>query len=104
MKHRFRHLSLALGLLIAAVTPALAAPDPDQMLISVYKDLGARHLRDALAKADALVTAYPTFQLGHLIHGDLLMMQRPTRSTASAPSMARRPWRWPTCARKRSPG
>jgi murein L,D-transpeptidase YafK len=75
MKHRFRHLSLVLGLLISAATPAIAAPDPDQMLISVYKDLGARHLRDALAKADALVAAYPTFQLGHLIRGDLLMMQ-----------------------------
>jgi murein L,D-transpeptidase YafK len=67
---------LALG----CAAPALAAgktsrPDPDLMLIEVYKDLGARHLRDALAKADALVAAYPNFQLGHLIRGDLLLMQ-----------------------------
>jgi murein L,D-transpeptidase YafK len=45
------------------------------MLIAVYQDLGARHLRDALAKADKLVEAYPNFQLGHLIRGDLLLMQ-----------------------------
>ena len=67
---------LALG----CAAPALAAgkasrPDPDLMLIEVYKDLGARHLRDALAKADMLVAAYPNFQLGHLIRGDLLLMQ-----------------------------
>ena len=71
-----------LGCCLAAASPfLLAAPaaggvtDPDQMLIEVYKNLGQRHLRDALAKADALVTAYPTFQLGHLIRGDLLLMQ-----------------------------
>lgn len=71
-----------LGCCLAAASPfLLAAPaagagtDPDQMLIEVYKDLGQRHLRDALAKADGLVTAYPTFQLGHLIRGDLLLMQ-----------------------------
>jgi murein L,D-transpeptidase YafK len=67
--------------LLASATPAPAAParapapDPDQMLIAVYKDLGARHLRDALARADKLVAAYPNFQLGHLIRGDLLLMQ-----------------------------
>jgi hypothetical protein len=67
---------LALG----CAAPSLAAgktsrPDPDMMLIEVYKDLGARHLRDALAKADMLVAAYPNFQLGHLVRGDLLLMQ-----------------------------
>lgn len=62
---------------LATAAPGRAAPDrdPDQMLIEVYKDLGARHLRDATAKADKLVAAYPNFQLGHLIRGDLLMMQ-----------------------------
>jgi murein L,D-transpeptidase YafK len=68
---------LALG---CAAVPALAArkasrPDPDLMLIEVYKDLGARHLRDALARADTLVATYPNFQLGHLLRGDLLLMQ-----------------------------
>ncbi|MBI3231095.1 MAG: hypothetical protein HYZ45_13255, partial [Burkholderiales bacterium] len=33
-------------------------PDPDAMLIAIYKDLGSNKLREALAKADALVQAY----------------------------------------------
>jgi murein L,D-transpeptidase YafK len=60
---------------LALAAPARPAMDPDQMLIEVYKDLGARHLRDALARSDRLVAAYPNFQLGHLIRGDLLLMQ-----------------------------
>jgi murein L,D-transpeptidase YafK len=54
---------------------AQARPDPDAMLIAVYQALGSRHLRDAMEKVDALVAAYPNFQLGHLIRGDLLLMQ-----------------------------
>lgn len=49
-------------------------PDPDALLIEVYKDLAANNLRQAQSKADALVQAYPNFQLGHLIRGDLLLM------------------------------
>jgi murein L,D-transpeptidase YafK len=49
--------------------------DADTMLIDVYKALAANDLRQALARAEILVAAYPTFRLGHLIHGDLLMMQ-----------------------------
>jgi murein L,D-transpeptidase YafK len=84
MTGRIRQHALVRGLccaLLFAVGPlALAAPeraaaDPDQMLIEVYKDLGARHLRDAMARADKLVANYPNFQLGHLIRGDLLLMQ-----------------------------
>ena len=73
---------LACALLLAASPLALAGPgrasilaDPDQMLIELYKDLGARHLRDAMAKADKLVATFPNFQLGHLLRGDLLLMQ-----------------------------
>jgi murein L,D-transpeptidase YafK len=47
--------------------------DPDVMLIAIYKDLGNHKLHDALAKADALVAAYPTFRLGHLVRGDILL-------------------------------
>ncbi len=50
-------------------------PNAEAMLIDVYKALGANHLRDAMTKADALVAAYPTFRLGHLIRGDMLLMQ-----------------------------
>lgn len=49
-------------------------PDPEILLIEVYKELGANNLRKALEKADKLVDAYPTFRLGHLIRGDLLLM------------------------------
>lgn len=51
-----------------------AKPDPDVLLISIYKDLAANHLRDAQTKVDALVQAYPNFHLAHLIRGDLLLM------------------------------
>ncbi|HYD78273.1 MAG TPA: L,D-transpeptidase family protein [Paucimonas sp.] len=65
----------------AASAPATAAaqkPDPEALLIEVYKAIGANRLRDAEAKADALVQAYPNFRLGHLIRGDLhLMHTRP---------------------------
>lgn len=50
-------------------------PNAEVMLIDVYKSLGANHLREAMSKADALVAAYPTFRLGHLIRGDMLLMQ-----------------------------
>lgn len=67
---------------LRARQPALVAPadnaaevDAEIMLIEVYKELGANNLRAALEKANRLVEAYPTFRLGHLIRGDLLMMQ-----------------------------
>lgn len=56
------------------VLEAANKPDPEVLLIEVYKDLGANHLRAAQAKADALVEAYPNFRLGQLIRGDLLLM------------------------------
>lgn len=61
-----------------APAPAAAAPekpDPEVLLIAVYKELSANHLRKALDKADRLVEDYPNFRLGHLIRGDLLLMQ-----------------------------
>ncbi|MGH8806990.1 MAG: L,D-transpeptidase family protein [Noviherbaspirillum sp.] len=63
--------------------PAVVAdkPDPEVLLIEVYKELGANNLRKALAKADKLVEAYPNFRLGHLIRGDLLLMH--TRPVAT---------------------
>ena len=55
-------------------------PDPEALLIEIYKDLGNNRLQEAQAKADALVAAYPHFRLGHLVRGDLLMMHaRPVR-------------------------
>ncbi len=58
----------------AAQSAQSAQPDPDSLLIGVYKDLGANNLRGAQQKVDALLAAYPNFQLAHLIRGDLLLM------------------------------
>lgn len=66
--------------------PAPAAkPEPEHMLAEIYKDLAQNHLRDAQAKADALVEAYPNFRLGHLVRGDLLLMHtRPVAGLGAA--------------------
>jgi murein L,D-transpeptidase YafK len=65
-------------------------PDPEALLIEIYKDLGNNRLQEAQAKADALVAAYPHFRLGHLVRGDLLMMHaRPVKgfgAMADAPA------------------
>lgn len=61
-------------------------PDPEVLLIEVYKELAANHLRRAQAKADALVQAYPNFRLGHLIRGDLLLMHTRPVNTFGAVS------------------
>lgn len=66
-----------------------ALPDPEILLIEIYKDLGANRLQQAQAKADQLVKAYPNFRLGHLIRGDLLLMH--TRPVATLGAMARGP-------------
>lgn len=52
----------------------LRKPDPEEMLIQIYKDLRANRLQESMDKANLLVAAYPTFRLGHLLRGDLLMM------------------------------
>lgn len=49
-------------------------PDPDVMLINIYKDLANSRLAQAQQKADKLVEAFPTFRLGQLIRGDILLM------------------------------
>jgi murein L,D-transpeptidase YafK len=67
-------LAIPVGSAAAAAQPHGAKPDPELMLIEVYKALGDDHLHAAQEKAEALVTAYPNFHLGQLIYGDLLMM------------------------------
>ena len=67
-----------------ASAPAPEVEDPEVLLIDVYKALAANNLRKALARADKLVDAYPTFRLGHLIRGDLLLMQTQPVKTLGA--------------------
>jgi len=70
----------------AGGTPASQAgkPDPEQLLIEVYKDIAAERLREAESKADALVAAYPNFRLGHLVRGDLYLMRTRPVTTLGA--------------------
>lgn len=49
-------------------------PNPDALLIEVYKNLAANNLQKAQLKINELTLAYPHFQLGQLIRGDLLLM------------------------------
>ncbi|WP_246860653.1 murein L,D-transpeptidase family protein [Noviherbaspirillum sp. UKPF54] len=77
------HAALAGNSAEQVVQAALASnkPDPEALLIGVYKELGANRLRAAQEKADQLVEAYPNFRLGHLIRGDLLLMHtRPVKT------------------------
>src|SRR4051812_15931680 len=60
---------------VAQSVVAAERADPEVLLIDIYKTLGADHLREALAKANKLVAAYPNFRLGQLVRGDLLLMQ-----------------------------
>jgi murein L,D-transpeptidase YafK len=65
-------------------TAPVAATDPDSMLLAVYQLLGKSQLKEAQALADKLVTTYPTFRLGHLLQGDLLLMHNFQVSTFGA--------------------
>ncbi|MBX9899529.1 MAG: L,D-transpeptidase family protein [Burkholderiaceae bacterium] len=56
------------------VSEASNAPNPDFLLIEIFKNLRNNDLRQAQKLADSLVEWYPQFQLGHLIRGDLLLM------------------------------
>jgi len=73
-----------------ALQSEIRKPDPEALLIEIYKDLGNNRLQEAQAKADSLVAAYPHFRLGHLVRGDLLMMHaRPVKgfgAMADAPA------------------
>ncbi len=75
---------LAAGCWLSSAPAAAAKPDPEVLLLDVYRELGANRLRQAQAKADALVEAYPTFRLGQLIRGDLLQLHTRPISTFGA--------------------
>jgi murein L,D-transpeptidase YafK len=76
-------VAISLAIPAHAKKPALKAiefeesrklPNPDALLIEVYKSISTNNLRNAQLKIDELIEAYPHFQLGHLIRGDLLLM------------------------------
>jgi murein L,D-transpeptidase YafK len=73
---------------ISSSTAAL--PNPDLLLIETLKRLSKNDLRGAELKVNELLQAYPHFQLGHAIRGDLLLMYtRPVKqfgAESKAPS------------------
>ncbi len=52
-----------------------SGPNPDLLLIDVYKSLANNQITKAQTQIDSLLAAYPNFQLGHLIRGDLIAMR-----------------------------
>ena len=55
--------------------------DAENRLIAIYRLIGQARNREALEPARELVRDYPTFQLAHLVYGDLLNSQvRPVRT------------------------
>lgn len=69
---------------LAAASAIVNKPDPETLLIEVYKELGANNLRAAQAKVDKLVEEYPNFRLAQLIRGDLLLMHTRPVTTLGA--------------------
>lgn len=60
-------------------------PNPDLLLIDVYKSLANNQIAKAQNQIDSLLAAYPNFQLGHLIRGDLIAMRtRPVTQLGAA--------------------
>ncbi|APW44730.1 hypothetical protein RS694_06530 [Rhodoferax saidenbachensis] len=56
-------------------------------LIEVYRQIANANHRDALRRAEKLVTDYPHFQLAQLVYGDLLSTQtRPLQAVGDVPS------------------
>ena len=49
--------------------------EAETRLIAIYKLIGSGQAREALPLAAQLTKNFPTFQLGHLVYGDLLNMQ-----------------------------
>lgn len=91
------------GLLLAAFTgafilsparPATAGPatfsdspraGPEEQLAKVYAEIEHKRLDKALELTEALLRQYPTFRLGHLIKGDLLLARaRPISTLGNA--------------------
>ncbi|WP_374520365.1 L,D-transpeptidase family protein [Undibacterium squillarum] len=63
--------------------------NPDQLLIETFQALSANQLNLAEQKIDALLAAYPNYQLAHLIRGDLLLMH--TRKVSGFGAMSHVP-------------
>lgn len=75
-------------------TSAVPAPVADlagqaeARLIDIYKLIGNGQHKEALEKSAKLVREYPSFQLAHLVHGDLLAARvRPVQTIGDIPDV-----------------
>ena len=70
----------------ASLTATARDSDAEVRLIDIYKLIGQANSRDALTKAESLVTDHPNFQLAQLVYGDLLAGRaRPVRALGDLP-------------------
>lgn len=66
--------------------PVVGAGVAESQLIEVYKLVAKGQSREALNKAEQLTREYPTFQLAHLVYGDLLAARvYPIRTLGDVP-------------------
>lgn len=82
-------LCILLGL---HATPSLAdpsKPNPEALLLNIYQLQSEGEFEQALAAADLLIEQYPTFNLGHLVRGDLLISRTRPISTLGDTQAAR---------------
>ncbi len=76
---RIRHLAAALCLAVTGTTVAASTEatysdsGPEPMLAQVFAHIEQNRLDAALGQMEKLLATYPTFRLGHLIKGDLLL-------------------------------
>lgn len=64
-----------------------ASYEAESKLIEIYKLIGASQAKLALKQAHQLTIDFPNFQLGHLVYGDLLLLQsKPIQTLGEVPS------------------
>ena len=93
-RERLRPLALVAALGVALAVPAAGDRDselrfadagPEPLLASVLHEVSRQRMDAAVAAAEQLTTDYPTFRLGHLIMGDLLLARsRPLTTFGNA--------------------
>jgi murein L,D-transpeptidase YafK len=82
MRRHYRRL-LAATVAIAFAVSAIAQPrysdsGPEPLLARVFDQIEQNRWEAALQQTDAMIKAYPTFRLAHLIKGDLLLARTKT--------------------------
>lgn len=74
-------------LLVSASLSINAASDPEIHLQRIYAEISANHLPRALELTESLLNEHPTFRLGQLIKGDLLVARsRQIRTLGDLPN------------------